>query len=228
MMGGSSRMRRKGFGFSLLEILVVLLIMAIVTAIALPSAMNSLKGYRLHSDATSIASYLNIVRMKAASQYAPYRLVVVPGAGPGTGTYIMERLCGNTPSTAPGDPNMNPKFDANCAGPYPQYAAFSTPQLEGGTQYVSTGNTFSACRPTNLSASSYPGTITGDPSPCVGTLYMYFNTRGSPVDNTGGPLGNGGNVLYIQNQSKLTDAVTVFPGGRVSVLMWTGSSWSVR
>lgn len=208
-----------------MEILVVMFIMAVITAIALPSAISSLKGYRLHSDATSIASYLNVVRMKSASQFAPYRLVVDTTDG----TYIMEKLCGSTPSSAPGDLSMNPRYDSNCTGINSNYQPFSTPQTEGGTQYVSKGNTYSVCRPTNIGASSYPGTIAGDPpTGCTSPLYIYFNTRGSPVDNTGGAMGNGGAVLYIQNQNKLTDAITVSLGGRVSVSMWTGTGWTVR
>jgi prepilin-type N-terminal cleavage/methylation domain-containing protein len=209
-------------GFSLIEILVVMLIMAIITMIALPSALNSLKGYRLHSDATAIASYLNVARMKAASQFAPYRLVVYPNTVPSS--YVMERLCGSTPATAPGDPSMNPSFDANCTGPY---QPFTTAQLEGGTQYASSGNTFSACRPTLITGSQYPGTITGA-TPCSDPLYIYFNTRGSPVNGTGNPMSNGGTVLYIQSQNKLVDAVTVSIGGRVATYMWGGTGWGLR
>lgn len=198
-------------GFSMLELLVVLLMMGIIAAIAIPAAYNSLKGYRLHSDATAIASYLNVVRMKAASQYAPYRLVVNVGGG----TYTMEKLCGLTTTTV----------DSACTTPY---QAFTTPQLEGGTQYISQGNTFSSCRPSSITGSVYPGTIIADPSPCPDPLYMYFNTRGSPVNNTGSPLTNGGDVLYLRNQNNLVDAVSVSIGGRVSVSSWSGSAWVVR
>lgn len=198
-------------GFSMLELLVVLLMMGIIAAIAIPAAYNSLKGYRLHSDATAIASYLNVVRMKAASQYAPYRLVVNVAGG----TYTMEKLCGLTTTTV----------DSACTTPY---QTFTTPQLEGGTQYISQGNTFSSCRPSSITGSVYPGTIIADPSPCPDPLYMYFNTRGSPVNNTGSPLTNGGDVLYLRNQNNLVDAVSVSIGGRVSVSSWSGSAWVVR
>ena len=159
---------------------MVLLIMAIITAIALPMATNSLKGYRLHADATAIASYLNVVRMKSASQYAPYRLVVNTDQG----SYVMERLCGNTPSAAPGDPSNLlhnpplPAFDANCSGPAPTYMPYVPAQLEGGTQYISTGNRFDPCVQPIIPGATYPGTIVADPAACTSPVYVYFNTRG--------------------------------------------------
>jgi prepilin-type N-terminal cleavage/methylation domain-containing protein len=211
-------MRRKSLGFSMLEILVVLLLMGIIVAIALPGTLSALKGYRLHSDATAVSSYLNVVRMKAASQFKPYRLVVNTSAG----TYTMEKLCGDTPSTGTGS-------DANCTAPYYE---FSTPVYEGGTQYVSQGNTFSSCRPSSITGTTYPGTIIGDPTGCPSMVYIYFNTRGSPVsvDSSGNsiPLPNGGAVLYMRNQNNLVDAITVALGGRVSVSSWSGSAWVVR
>lgn len=224
-------------GFSLMEILVVLLIMGIITAIALPQGIEAIKGYKLHSDATALSSYLNIVRMKSASQYAPYRLVVDTTTVPTS--YVMERLCGNTPNTGPGDASVSPPplpaFDANCTGgnsgyqPYTVTAAM--PQLEGGTQYLAQGNTLFTCPPATITAGVYPGTISANLAACpaqTNPFYIYFNTRGSPVDNTGNPLSNGGAVLYIQGQNKLIDAVVVSVGGRVSTYMWGGTAWGLR
>ena len=204
-------MRRRSPGFSMIELMMVLLLMGIIAAMAIPAAYNSLKGYKLHADATAIASYLNVVRMKAASQYAPYRLVVNVSGG----TYTMEKMCGLTTSAV----------DAACVSPYSSY---TTPQTEGGTQYISQGNTFSSCRPASVSGTAYPGTIAGDLSPCPDPLYFYFNTRGSPVNSSGNPLGNGGDVLYLSNQNNLVDGITVSLGGRVSVSSWSGSAWVVR
>ncbi len=198
-------------GFTVTELLMVVAIGAVIAALALPSVLNAVNGYRLHSDAANLASYSNIARMKAAAQFAPYRINISMA----NGTFDMEKLCGDTSSST----------DGNCTGPY---NSFSTPDIELGTQYASTGDTYSSCRPSWISA--YPGDITGDPASCPTLLQIYFNTRGVPVTSSGDPLSNGGAVVYVADQNSLTDAVTFSLGGQVAVWNWdTGSGkWVMR
>lgn len=197
--------------------MIVVMVASAVASIALPSAGNAVKSYRLNADVSNVAGMLNVARMKAASQYAPYRLDVDTAQG----TYVIERLCGNTPASGPNS-------DPNCAGTYPAYQPLSNPAYELGTQYASKGDSFSSCRPNGISV--YPGTVTADASGCPSVLQIYFNTRGAPVDQTGSPLGNGGAVLYATNQNGMTEAVTVSPGGRAGTWFWNVSSsqWTLR
>ncbi len=81
-------MRRNNSGFSMLELLVVISIIGIIAVMALPSAYTFVKGYRLHADASAIASQLNVTRFRATSQFTPYRLNVTAS----TGTYSMDRM----------------------------------------------------------------------------------------------------------------------------------------
>jgi type II secretory pathway pseudopilin PulG len=205
-------MLRKDCAFSMMEILLVVLVIGTIVAMALPQADQALKAYRLHADAGSLAVQMNVARMRAASQYKPYRVVVNISAG----TYWREELCAATSASV----------DAACTSPY---QAHTTPVIEGGTQYAREGDVFSSCRPASISG-AYPGTIQADPSSCSGPLYLYFNTRGAPVDNTGNPPGNGGAVVYLRNQNNLADAVTVATGGAVTTWNWdtASSSWIRR
>jgi prepilin-type N-terminal cleavage/methylation domain-containing protein len=205
-------MLRKDSAFSMIEILVVVLIVGTIVAMAIPQAYQAVKAYRLHADAGSLASIMNLARMRAASQYKPYRVVMNIAAG----TYWREALCGAT----------SVSVDAACTTPY---KAQTTPVIEGGTQYSRQGDSYASCRPASIS-SAYPGTIQADPNPCSDPVYVYFNTRGAPVDNTGSPLGNGGAVIYLRNQNNLIDAVTVAIGGAVITWNWdtASTSWSRR
>lgn len=65
---------REQKGFSIIELMMVILIMSVIIALAMPSALNSARAYRLHADASGIASQLNIARFRATSQYTPYRM----------------------------------------------------------------------------------------------------------------------------------------------------------
>lgn len=204
-------------GLTLIEVMIVVMLAATVLGMALPSASNAVKSYRLNADISDVAGMLNAARMRASSQYAPYRLDINTTQG----TYEVEKLCGNTPASGPGG-------DANCAGTYPAYQPFSNPKYEMGTQNAARGDSLSSCRPNGIAV--YPDTITADAPGCPPTLQIYFNTRGAPVDQTGSPVGNGGTVLYATNQNQMTEAVTVSPGGRVATWFWKASSsqWSLR
>jgi type II secretory pathway pseudopilin PulG len=203
-------MSSKDSAFSMMEILLVVLVIGTVVAMAIPQAYQALKAYRLHADASSLAVQMNVARMRAVSQYKPYRVAIDLAAG----TYWREELCGATAASV----------DSACTSPY---HARTTPVIEGGMQYASQGDAFACCLPSSLS-SAYPGAIQDDPASCSGPLYIYFNTRGAPVDNTGNPLGNGGAVVYLRNQNNLLDAITVSAGGAVATWNWDTSSTAWR
>jgi len=66
--------RRSERGFTVIELLAVISIMMVVTAIATPSFYYWLPKYRLSAGARQIAADLQLARMKAISQNTSYRL----------------------------------------------------------------------------------------------------------------------------------------------------------
>ncbi len=201
-------------GFSLVEIMVVITMIMIMLAIALPQAFQAVKGARLHSDASGLTGQLSIIRLRATSQFSPFRIVIQPGTTPPS--YYGEQLCaGNT--TNPGCAVSLPP----CTQPYNSFSPIQYSTLVG-TQFLSTGVSFLTTNPFPAN----PGGITTT----VGSTAFMFNTRGMPVKCDGSPLANGGAAIYLQNQDGLTDGVVVTVGGQVNVYQWnpTGNNWLQR
>jgi Tfp pilus assembly protein FimT len=207
-----SAMANKESGFSAIELVAVIATIVTMAAIAIPQIYISLNDYRLHSDASETAGYLNVERMRAASQNAPYSLDVTAT------TYAIEQL---TPLTY--NPLALPTTST--------YTSQNPIVYDFGTQYFSTGNTVTNCRAQVQGVTVYPIPVMADPSSCGTPFQVYFNTRGLPVNNTGGALtSTGGVAVYLTNTNGMVDAVTVSAGGAVQVWNWnlSTSTWALR
>jgi len=67
-------------GFTLLEVLMVLLLIAAASALAAAAITGSFAGIRLKADAKEIAAQLRYTRAQAISTGAPQRFVIDPAA----------------------------------------------------------------------------------------------------------------------------------------------------
>ncbi len=212
-------MANKGSGFSTLELCLSVSALCVIAAIAVPRASNSIYNYRLHSDASQMAGFLNVERMRATTQGAPYALDV------NANNYAIEQLASitydplATPSTITYTSRSPVRYDCGLFA-------------EDGVQcfqYLASGDSITNCRPTGVSA--YPAPVTGDPSSCGTPFQIYFNTRGLPVDVHGNALsGTGGTAIYLMSTDPLSrrvaliDAVTVSAGGAVQIWNWNPST----
>ncbi|MCC7417104.1 MAG: prepilin-type N-terminal cleavage/methylation domain-containing protein [Acidobacteria bacterium] len=61
-------------GFTILELLIVVAITMVVAAIALPMTGSSIGGFRLQGDARSVASAVQLTKLRAAADFTKARL----------------------------------------------------------------------------------------------------------------------------------------------------------
>jgi hypothetical protein len=165
--------------------LIVLLIVAVGSLLAVPMVSNLLSAERIGGNARALSNSTAMTKMRAAARFGAARLHVDLAAG----TYRAEiwRKTGT------------PGWEAE--GP--------TEQLSPG---VSFGFASIASAPPNTQ-----GTI-GQAAACrndagtaiAGTACVVFNSRGLPIDNTGGPTGDG--AFYIRDTTEVF-SVTVSATG---------------
>ena len=74
-------------GFSIVELVVVLALMAVITAIALPRWTSWLPGYALNNSTRQIQSELHHIKMRAAAENVSFQLAYVQGSA----SYTIER-----------------------------------------------------------------------------------------------------------------------------------------
>ncbi len=197
-------MRSTRRGFSLVELIVVLVIMMAVTAIAIPNFITYISTYRLRGAATEAAGLLQEMRIEAVKRNTV--LQVSNGTMNGR-TAAWVNLPGGTSSWDAGEPFLLLPKDITV------------------TNYEHPGDATTGLQYTAQSPSTAVIKFNSRGLPCItpsgGTVCdNYDATNGVQV----------GFVVYFKNNASLGSpqwgAVTITPTGRVSTWFWTGRSYS--
>jgi prepilin-type N-terminal cleavage/methylation domain-containing protein len=187
-------------GFSLIELLVVVAIALIVTAIAIPAIKRTVGNYRLDSSGHSVASMLQEVRMIAVKTNQPYYA-----------QYNVAGVAGVTPNMVIAVPASRENFPPNGA----QYNASTDPTV------ITAGNiNFPAAAgvlPNHAQLENVLGVAAGAAN--TGGV-IGFNARGVPCQANGNQwlCGGGATAFEWFMQDSMTqgwEAVTVSPAGRI-------------
>lgn len=172
------RLQRQEHGFTLVDILVAIALMAVVTAMALPMADSSSRGFSMRGDAQAIANMVSLAKMRAASRF--------------TRTRIRADLNANSFRLEVWDRTANAWVMEGDNVPLSRGVQFGF-----GVLGAPPPNTQPAIA--QSPACTAADSLTADP--VADTACIVFNSRGVPVDTTGAPVG--ANALYITDGSSV-------------------------
>ena len=201
-------------GFSLVELMIVLVISLVVAAFALPNITSAIDNIRLRGAASNIAGLLQECRILAvktnrvqiARMDSTGAFVDVNYSGAYAATYTLNSISGVEPAV------QVPSAVTVATGPP---TTFPDTQLLGYTQAASS-------LPFNIGFNQRglpcgPKTSTGDPTPC--SLGSISTTTGSSA----------GFLYYFKITGTFGDswaALTITPAGRIRVWTLSGTTWN--
>jgi prepilin-type N-terminal cleavage/methylation domain-containing protein len=196
-------------GFSMLELVVVIAIVLIVAAIAVPNTMSLIHASRLRGAGSDLSSLLQTARIRSVQDDRYYSSYVI--AGSPQEAYVDLSGNGGTGWVTP-DPLIAIPSEVT---PVAAANAPNTATLQA--QFLPAGSTLTV----------KDGSTTGTP--------VIFSPRGLPCTTlaaTGGTVCDsaGGATafwIFFQDTSSTNwEAVTVSPAGRVQKWLYSGSVWS--
>lgn len=196
------------YGFTLIEIMIVVLVSIILVAFAVPKFLTIRNSLRVSGDIRNIAELTGQAKLRAASGFTHARVY----ADLNGNTFQLENWNkANTCWVADSDPTNT------CL-------TYSSSAPSGTVLNLSQGDTFGFGA---LTAGPTPGQTTiGQAAQCLdnsgnainNTACIVFNSRGIPVDATNAPIATG--AFYVSNGS-VVDGVTV--SATASIQTWSAS-----
>jgi prepilin-type N-terminal cleavage/methylation domain-containing protein len=206
-------------GYSLVELLVVVIITLLVAAWAIPSALTSIRMAHLRGAASDYAGLLEQARIYSIrdNRYYSTYILAPAGSNPVAQAYVdmlpkvLTGASGNGgTSVVTGDPTITIESDV---------------VLESVGAAPNTSNLESQLLPATTPVTPTDGSVT---APTFGPRGLPCTpvsmTGGSVCDSSGGPTAY---WTFLENsKSQSWQAVTITPAGRIEKWSYTGSAWN--
>jgi prepilin-type N-terminal cleavage/methylation domain-containing protein len=203
--------KRNQSGFSLVELMIVLVIIMVVSALAMPNVIRGIGTLRLRGAGSNMSGLIQKARIEAVrtNRIQQLKFANVNGAlllyvdGPAVGTYTAYNDTPDPHEAVVQVPDSI-SFDDGSGAPAANFTSNATTLL-GYTQTASTTS------PINLAFNQRGLPCTPDATPptvcTIPAKYVYF------LKSTG-PYGGG----WL--------AISITPAGRIRVWSWDGSNWT--
>ncbi len=216
-------MRRSNDGFSLLELMMVVAIMLVVAAYAIPTWVTSIRAAKIRGSETSYAGLLQMARTRAINDDRYYSVYIKTA----TTTAPQMAYVDIYPQNADGTSGNGPSGNYNSGPPADPMVTLSpeaVPKAAGAAP--NTNNLYtsfcSSCMSNLGIIRNTPPAWGPDGLPCATTTSA--GGTGLVCNSAGGPIAY---VAFFQSSSNNEwDAVTISPAGRIKTWYYTGTAWS--
>ncbi len=202
----------KQSGFSMLELVVVMAIILVVSAMAMPSIMNTIADYKLRGTASGIAGTLQSARMLAvkSNQFVTAQQYPSSATSGATIQYFLDGNGNGTPDAG------------EAIFQLPRNVSFATASVPSNST-MNLGTNWA--QPTT--AAPFPVSFSPRGLPCMTTTGGTSGTSNvcNTTDSSGKPIGY---VYYLTDVRTFGGgfaAVSVSAAGRIKVWMWVGNAW---
>jgi prepilin-type N-terminal cleavage/methylation domain-containing protein len=200
-------------GFSLIELMMVIAIIGVLAAVAIPMSNNSIRYIKVSGDARDLSNAIAVTKMRAAAQFTQSRLFVDLNSR----TYYIQSMT-KTATTA------CPTVNAWCT--------------EGGATSLASTVSFGfgsiAAAPLNTQTTIGQAAACMDtaatPAAIANTACIIFNSRGIPISDivSGNPTNN--DAIYLTDGTSVY-GVTVAATGFIRTWMYNRFAtppWSLQ
>src|SRR5258708_3966240 len=220
-MKHSANRSRRFQGFSLLELMIVVAIMLVVAAYAIPMGTTSVRLSGIRGAETSYAGLLQMARTRAVNDDRYYSVYTKLAAGNNPQMAYVDIYPQNVNGTSGNGPAGN-YVSGPPADPMVTLSPEAVPQA--ALAAPNTANLYatfcSACAPAIIN--NTPPTWGPDGMPC--TPVISAGGTGLVCNSGGGPVAY---VAFFQSSSNNEwDAVTISPAGRIKTWFYTGAVWA--
>jgi len=192
---------RNSAGFTILEMLFVVLILGVLFAVSVPMTGNALQDMRVTGSAQSISNAVSVTKMRAAANFTKSRLM----ADLSGGTFTLQTWDKTATSWVSDSGTTNLATDV----------AFGFGSLDAPPPNTQGVTIFQA-----------PACLDDDGTAIGNSACIIFNSRGVPIDDTGTPIAT--DALYVKNATAVY-GVTVSATGLIR--LWhanptAGATWT--